>query len=90
MIQFFYKVPLSVIMNRMNVFLNPSYWIKTVGFRLRDHMDLVEGTQNLMKFKKGETKNEVTRKLNSMDGIEACSCEGLIPPKQWDFFSKRP
>ena len=53
-------------------------------------MDLVEGTQNLMKFKKGETENEVTRKLNSMGGIEACSCEGLIPPKQWDFFSKRP
>ena len=44
-------------------------------------MDLTKVTQNFTRLKKCETINEITSNLNSMDGIEACSCEGLSPQK---------
>ena len=61
---------------------------ETVGLRIRYHMDPEGVTQNLMRFKKGEAINELIRKLNNMNIIESCSCEGPTPQKQWYLLSK--
>ena len=36
-----------------------------------------------MGFGKEYKTKERTRKINNMDDIDACSCEGLGPQKQW-------
>ena len=54
---------------------------KTVGLRISYPMDMKYVTQELMMFKKGETINEIIRKIRNMGGIESCSCERIVPQK---------
>ena len=79
-----YKFPQHGTINRTHTFVAEILDGRTVGLRLRYHI----GKINLMMFKKGETKNVRTTKINNIYVIDAFSCRGLSPQNQWDIWSK--